>query len=431
MSTTMTTSSRVRRPLYVYLQRPDTAEWVVVGRYQRDSERRLGIYRYAPSYAELNLTWAIDPVNLPFLASIEHIAHRYDGLHDVLRDASPDSWGQLILRLKHDLPQDTLPIDYLRLAGNGDRWGALAVGSTPKPNVAHLTSPKLHKLDDLVQELLAISERRPAVNAQLRKHLFATPSLGGARPKATVQDDDTFWLVKPGLSTDTVDLALLENGTQQLGRAAGLRFADTRHHALVGGASVVRVLRFDRNGQKRIMAVSAASLLQIQYPFTTDEDSKGSSYPRLAEELRRIGAPKDDLVELFGRMIFNAVVGNDDDHPRNHAVIFDATENRWRLAPAFDVVPNAEETPKLLVMQVSTGRRDIDREAMLTDYARFGFKSKIDAEQYMDALLKKIQSSFNEIKDMFGPDLKVFMSDRINTTSQRLTASTAQSVHRL
>jgi serine/threonine-protein kinase HipA len=130
-------------------------------------------------------------------------------------------------------------------------------------------------------------------------------------------------------------------------------------------------------------------------------------------------------------MIFNAVVGNDDDHPRNHAVIFDATENRWRLAPAFDVVPNPEETPKLLVMQVSTGRRDIDREAMLTDYARFGFKSRIDAEQYMDALLKKIQSSFNEIKDMFGPDLEVFMSDRINTTSQRLAASTAQSAHHL
>jgi len=419
----MNTSNRLRPPLYVYLQRPDTAEWVVVGRYQRDSERRVGLYRYAPSYAELGLTWAIDPVNLPFLVATQHIAHRYEGLHDVLRDASPDSWGQLLLRLKHDLPRDTLPIEYLRLAGNGDRWGALAIGSTPKPNVAHLASPKLHKLEDLVQELLAISERRPAVNAQLRKQLFATPSLGGARPKATIQDGDTFWLVKPGLPTDTVDLALLEHGTQQWGGAAGLRFADTRHHSLAGGASVVRVLRFDRNGQKRIMAVSAASLLQIQYPFTTDEDSKGSSYPRLAEELRRIGAPKDDMVELFGRMIFNAVVGNDDDHPRNHAVIFDIADNRWRLAPAFDVVPNPDETPKLLVMQVCTGRRDIDREAMLTDCVRFGFTSRIDAEQYMDDLLKKILSSFDRIKHIFSPDLELLMSERIKATSDRLAGN--------
>lgn len=393
----MNTSSRTK-PLYVYMQRPDTSEWVVVGRYERDSERKVGLFRYAPSYADQGLAWSIDPVNLPFLMSTAHVAYRYGGLHDVLRDAAPDSWGQLLLRLKHNLPQNTSPIEYLKLAGNGDRWGALAIGATPKPSVAQLASPKLRSLEELAQELLAISERKPPVNAQLRKQIFATPSLGGARPKATIQDGDSFWLVKPGVPTDTVDLALLEHGTQQWGRAAGLRFADTRHHALIGGTSIVRVLRFDRAGPKRIMAVSAASLLQVEYPFVTDADSKGASYPRLAEELRRIGAPKEDMKELFGRMIFNAIVGNDDDHPRNHAVIFDVADNRWRLAPAFDVVPNPDETPNMLVMQVSAGRRDITREALLIDYVRFGFAAKSDAERYMESLLERIRISFAEIK---------------------------------
>jgi len=411
-------SRRDPSALYVYLQRPDTAEWIVVGRYRREGE--VGFFRYAPSYDEAGLSWAIDPANLPFLPGVEHIAHRYRGLHDILRDASPDAWGQLLLRRKHDLPESTSPVEYLRLAGNADRWGALAIGGSPKPDIARLATPKLHKLDDLVRELLAIAERKPAVNAQMRKQLFATPSMGGARPKATVQDGDTYWLVKPGLATDTVDLALLEHGTQQLGRAAGLRFADTRHHALEGGLSAVRVLRFDRDGQKRIMAVSAASLLQIQYPFTSDLDTKGASYPRLAEELKRIGAPQDDMVELFGRMIFNAVVGNDDDHPRNHAVIFDAHERRWRLAPAYDVVPDPEETPRFLVMQVSAARRDIDRQALLADHRRFGFASQEEAEHYMDELISKIREGFDRIKDIFSPDLRQLMHERIDVTSRHL-----------
>jgi serine/threonine-protein kinase HipA len=150
------------------------------------------------------------------------------------------------------------------------------------------------------------------------------------------------------------------------------------------------------------------------------DDSRGSSYPRLAEELRRIGAPKDDLIELFGRMIFNAVVGNDDDHPRNHAIIFNKSESRWRLAPAFDVVPNPDETPRLLVMQVSSGRREINREALLADYVRFGFASKDDAADYMDRLVKKIQETFDRTSDILSPALRELMSERIRLTSRRL-----------
>lgn len=412
----MTISSPVK-PLYVYLQRPDTAEWVVVGRYKRDAERGIGNYQYAPSYADAGLAWPIDPVNLPFIMGATHVAHRYGGLHDVLRDACPDSWGQLLLRIKHNLPQDTSPLDYLRLAGNGERWGALAIGPSAKASIAQLASPRLHQLEALTAELLAISERKPALNAQLRNQLFATPSLGGARPKATVQDGDTFWLVKPGLPTDTVDLALLEHATQQWGRAAGLHFAETRHHALGGGASVVCVLRFDRSGAQRIMAVSAASLLQIEYPFVSDSDSKGASYPRLAEELRRIGAPKDDLEELFGRMVFNAMVGNDDDHPRNHAVIFNPVENRWRLSPAFDVVPNPDEQPRMLVMQLSAGRRDIARDTLVADYPRFGFATRGDAEACLDALIARILDSYADIKGLLNDDLQARMVERIRSNS--------------
>ncbi|MDY7549183.1 HipA domain-containing protein [Glaciimonas sp. CA11.2] len=413
--------SSANKPLYVYLQRPDNGQWVVVGRYKTDPVTSAGLFRYAPSYVEAGLSWAIDPVNLPFIAGEIRQLQRYGGLHDVLRDACPDSWGQTLLRRAHGLPEGCTALRYLVLSGNGDRWGALAVGTSASPNVASLSSPRLPQLEALVQELLAIAENRPPLNAALRKRLFATPSLGGARPKATIQDGDTYWLVKPGLLTDTVDIALLEHATQQWGRHAGFNFADTRLHVFMGGRSIVRVLRFDRHGHHRVMAVSGASLLQVEYPPTSPADSSGASYPRLAEELRRIGAPREDWTELFGRMVFNAVVGNDDDHPRNHAVIYAADEKRWRLAPAFDVVPNPDETPKRLVMQVCSGRSDISRVALLKDFARFGFASHQAAATHLDELLVRIQANFDQVARLLGNDLRSVMETRLVTNCTLLS----------
>lgn len=411
------------RPLFVYLQRPDNGEWVVAGRYLPDAHAGSGSFRYAPSYVEAGLSWAIDPVNLPFVPGVDYPARRYDGLHDVLRDASPDSWGQMLIRREHQLGIHATAIDFLCLSGNSDRWGALAVGESRKPHVAKLASPRLHRLDALVQEVLAIAQAKPAIDGLLRKRLFATPSMGGARPKATVQDGDDYWLVKPGLMTDTVDLALLEHATMQWGRRAGLRFADTRHHPLGIGRSVLRILRFDRRGAQRIMTVSAASLLQVQYPPVEAADSSGASYPRLAEELKRIGALPEDGIELFGRMVFNGVVGNNDDHPRNHAVLFDLDQQRWRLSPAFDVVPDTQDDPGVLVMQVSAGRHDITREAMLQDYLRFGFATHADASDHFDALLKRIEDGYADIAPLLDAALRASMQQRLQTMLAKLSVA--------
>src|SRR3546814_10439284 len=124
-------------------------------------------------------------------------ATRYGVLHDVLRDACPDSWGRLLIQREHGLADSAHPSAYLLLASNADRWGALAIGKSPKPSITKLSTPKLAQLPALSEELLAMYERRPAVNPQLRQRLMATPSMGGARPKATVQEGDAYWLVKP------------------------------------------------------------------------------------------------------------------------------------------------------------------------------------------------------------------------------------------
>jgi serine/threonine-protein kinase HipA len=387
----------ISKPLYIYLQRPDNGEWVTVGRYQAGSVNGIGNFKYAPSYVDAGLAWSIDPVNLPFQLGVDWPAPRYGGLHDGLRDTCPDSWGQALLRREHNLPEGTPLSRYLLLASNADRWGALAVGAGRKPSVAELQRPRLPQLPLLIEELAAMSAQLPPVDVRLRRRLVQTASVGGARPKATLQDDEgRYWIVKPSIASDIVDIPCLEHVGQQWGAASGLDFASTVLHPASAGRSAVRVLRYDRNGERRSMCLSAASLLQAEYPGNLAQTDRWS-YPRLAEELRIIGAPVEDRRELFGRMVFNAVCGNDDDHVRNHAVVYRAEQGRWRLTPAFDVVPNPVETPRSLALQLSTGRFDISRQAVLADAHRFGFAGRDEAGRYLDLLLARLAEGFDQV----------------------------------
>lgn len=383
-----------------------------MGRYRTGATGQ-GFFRYAPSYIDAGLGWSIDPVNLPLVPGLEMAAPRYRGLHDVLRDACPDAWGQMLLRREHLLPQHAPPLQYLQKAGNADRWGALAVGSSVTIPKSKLNSPALPQLDHIVEELAALSERRPPVRARLLSRLVQTASVGGARPKATVRDEKgQFWLVKPAVATDAGNIPQLEHAGQQWGAASGLDFAATVLHPSAAGLGAVRVLRFDRSGDRRHMCVSAASLLQAGYPDDLSQAERWS-YPRLADELRLVGAPPQDRIELFGRMVFNAVCGNDDDHVRNHAIVYHASQRRWRLAPAFDVVPNPVETPGRLHMQLCLGRFDISRETALADSHRFGFSGRAEAADYLYALLARFAAGFDRIAHWLDPAPRQALHERL------------------
>jgi serine/threonine-protein kinase HipA len=268
-------------------------------------------------------------------------------------------------------------------------------------------------LEHLVEELAALSERRPAIRPALRRRLVQTASVGGARPKATVRDHDgAFWLVKPEITTDPADIPRLEHFAQQWGAASGLDFAATILHPVAAGRSVVRVRRFDREHMARRMCVSAASVLQTEYPGNLAQTASWS-YPRLADALRLVGAPPQDRVELFGRMVFNAVCGNDDDHVRNHAIVYRHEQRRWRLAPAFDVVPNPADTPHHLVLQLSQGRSDIARDAMLADAVHSGFSGRDEAAAWLDLLLARIEAAFADVAHWLDDEWRALLHERM------------------
>jgi serine/threonine-protein kinase HipA len=382
--------------VYVHLQRPDNGEWVTVGRYtlklvESVNESAQGFFQYAPSYIDSGLKWIIDPINMPRLDVEPYFASRYGGLSDVLRDISPDAWGKLLIQRAFNLPARAHEYEFLMKSSNADRWGALTVSKTRNPNPDTASSPRLSKLEDLLIELGLMAEQKPSKYPELRNRLTKTPSLGGARPKATVQDGDVYWLVKPTIQTDVSNTALLEYVAMRWAKASGLNVAECNLYQ-DDVRTAVLVKRFDRVGMQRHMVLSGATLLQTEYPANSasGQNQVRWSYPLLAQALRRIGVPELDLNELFGRMIFNAVCGNDDDHPRNHAAIWNQEESRWRLSPAFDIVPNIEFKPTNLAMQLSDGRWDISRQSLMADWKFFGFKSIDDVNQYKATLLDKI-----------------------------------------
>lgn len=181
-------------------------------------------------------------------------------------------------------------------------------------------------------------EKGVPLTADLDQALFHGSSLGGARPKAMIEDGDRKLIAKFSSSTDTHNVVKAEFIAMRLAEKAGLSVAPVRLEH-VAGKDVLLVARFDRikseTGWQRKAMVSALTI------FGLDEMmARYASYADLTEIIRhRFTAPKDTLRELFRRLVFNIVCGNTDDHARNHAAFWDG--KHLTLTPAYDICPQS------------------------------------------------------------------------------------------
>jgi serine/threonine-protein kinase HipA len=196
----------------------------------------------------------------------------------------------------------------------------------------------LREADRYIRDATPAGDADAAVAEQVEALVHPGTSLGGARPKNVVEDETGLWVAKFPHPDDRWKVTRVEAATLALARECGLRVAESRMHA-VGGRDVLLVRRFDRvntkGGYLRHRMVSALTLLGAE---DSHRDRGRWSYLLLADELKRWSRrPDDDLRELFRRMVFNALVSNTDDHPRNHALI--APGRDFELSPAYDLTP--------------------------------------------------------------------------------------------
>jgi serine/threonine-protein kinase HipA len=363
----------LRSYVFVYRQGgPVPAGLLVMADDQRNAS---ATFAYGRRYLARADRVPVDPVSLPLHdAGTDRTFRTEQGfaVFGGIRDAAPDGWGQYLM---YKAMGDRLPGEADLILASGDhRVGALAFGPTPQ-RPERITpwgegdAPGEHFT---LADLAAAAERAQHVDRlddNLRRLLTAGSSLGGARPKAATDIDGQPWIAKFQARNDSFPECRVELATMRLAHECGLAVPalDFRH---VLGRDIYLIARFDRThhdgGKQRRPFASGLTMLAAH-----ESEVSRYSYADLAGVLRQHGTSvRQDLHELFARMVFNILVTNDDDHLRNHGFLHDG--KGWRLSPLYDVVPKPQVgLERRLALGVGPHGRDATLENALAGAAVF------------------------------------------------------------
>ncbi len=314
---------------FVWIWLPDAMQPVVCGRLDEGTPVT---FTYARSY--LARTDAV-PVFEPELPLRSGIHEPVDGqrLPLSIDDAMPDAWGRRLVNDRLGAGYAELPeLTYL-LASGSDRFGALDFQASSTQYVPRIVEePTLEELTDAARHIEAGEQLSP----RLKLVLLRGTSIGGARPKALIQHDGTSMIAKFSSTTDTYPVMQGEYLAMALAGRCGLTIAPVEL-VQVAGRFVLLVERFDRPGKdRRRRVVSALTVLGL----SSFPSGRYATYTALTHKIRSSFAnPDATLRELFGRISFNILSGNTDDHGRNHAAFIE--DNNLVLTPAYDICPQA------------------------------------------------------------------------------------------
>ncbi|MBX9906100.1 MAG: HipA domain-containing protein [Burkholderiales bacterium] len=366
------------RQVYIYIQLPGALESVPAALLKVEKLANgiyVGRFRYGDRYLQRPDAVAFDPFQLPLGKNV-HEFTKLKGIPGVVRDAGPDAWGRRVIEHKLERgPADLEEIDYL-LNGPQDGAGNLGFGLKVEPPAPKRQYNRTHQLNVLIEAAEAIEEGK-RVPVHILEQLDPGTSMGGARPKATIEDENHLWLSKFPEKADRCNLQRVEYATLELARRCGLNVCQARLQ-IVAGRDVLMLERFDREhtekGYLRFGLASGLTVLDCEDGYV---DRERWSYPLLADNLRRWSVkPEHDCAELFRRMVFNAAVTNNDDHPRNHAML--CREGGWRLSPAYDLVPMPVVSLERrdLALTVGTFGRTASVYNLISQCTRFGLTAE-------------------------------------------------------
>lgn len=333
-------TSNSDKEAFVWIWLPEKTEPVVAGRLEADNGNIL--FNYGKSYLErINDKSPAIPIYEPELPLRAGVLPQPDGLSmpGCIRDAAPDAWGRRVIINKKlglrgtDTDTDDLgELAYLLESGS-DRIGAIDFQRSPTEYVPR--SANNVSLEELLESAERVEKGVP-LTPDLDQALFHGSSIGGARPKSLVEDQDVKYVAKFSSSSDLYSVVKAEYIAMRLAALAGLDVAPVKM-TRAANKDVLLIERFDRvfNGTSwsRKIMISALTMFGLN-----DMTARYASYEEFAEIIRhRFTKPKKTLEELFTRLVFNILSGNTDDHARNHAAFWDGKE--LTLTPAYDICP--------------------------------------------------------------------------------------------
>lgn len=313
---------------YVWIWLPNQTAPVVAGRLELRGSQYA--FTYGKSYRERENAIALSPVELP-LESGTVLSEGLQLLPNCIRDALPDAWGRRLMDYQY-APFQPNELDYGLLSGS-NRIGALDFQASATEYVARdYVKVNLEDIDQLANAL----EHDHAFSKTLAPILLHGTSVGGARPKCLLNVSDVEMIAKFSLSADYYPFLRAEYLAMRFAKIVGVSVADVKLTS-VHGRDVLLVSRFDRSVMHkkvtRKIMLSGLSLLGLD-----EMEARYASYIALADVIRKsFKEPKAELCELYSRLALNVLMGNTDDHARNHAAFWDG--ELLMLTPAYDICP--------------------------------------------------------------------------------------------
>jgi len=287
-------------------------------------------FRYGERYLDNPHAFPIDPRQLPLVdRQLE-----FPRMPLAIQDAGPDDFGRYLYAAVNGSPPES-ELDYH--LGNGNSIGAMTFSSSldvPKNNQLYTTFSSISEIVDAFQQL----ERKKTLTPQMKSLMTPSLKLGGARPKALLNDGSEEWILKFERKDDIFNIPMAEHATMLAAGNVGIRCAESQVID-VEGHKVFATRRFDRDINIKHHYLSAFTLLGGDNinPKTYYEDF---SYQKISNILKMSSPwPQQDRQELFTRMLFNVAVSNRDDHLKNHGFLLSQSPSQYRLSPCFDIVP--------------------------------------------------------------------------------------------
>ncbi len=395
--------SDTEKQAFVWIWLPGETEPVVAGRLEADNGKIH--FNYGKSYLDrIRNTPPAMPIYEPELPLRAGVLPLPEGLTmpGCIRDAAPDAWGRrVILNKKFGLKgggSDTAGIDELTylLESGSDRIGALDFQQSSGEYIPRAA------LNVSLEELIASAERVEKgvpLTPELDQALFHGTSIGGARPKALVQDHGKKYIAKFSSSTDLYNVVKAEYVAMRLADLAGLHVASVKL-AKAAGKDVLLIKRFDRVAKgadwERKGMVSALTLFGLD-----DMMARYASYETLSGIIRhRFTNPRPTLKEMFSRLVFNILCGNTDDHARNHAAFWDG--KALTLTPAYDICPQGRTGNEASQAMRIYGSNNLSRLKTCLKTAHNFLLSEEEARNIFDRLITAIEEHWGTVCEEAG-----------------------------
>jgi serine/threonine-protein kinase HipA len=334
--------------IYVFADWEEFAEPTLVGTLRSSVIKNKEHFSFSYDNAWLQSSYAqkIDP-DLNLYSGEQHSEDSNN--FRVFLDSCPDRWGRLLMKRREAIVarrEDRRPnvlneVDYLLGVHDLYRQGALrfkrAMNGAFLDDDEKLAAPPVSSLRDLEYAAQKVEDNGDVDDPDYLKWLtmLMAPgsSLGGARPKASVVDENNqLWIAKFPSRRDDYDMAAWEFVAYRLALDAGIQMAECRTDKFNSHHHTFLTKRFDRSPESRLHFTSAMTQLGCY------DGEYDASYLELAQFLTDHGTnAKEDLAQLWRRIVFNIAVSNTDDHLRNHGFIY--SNGGWLLSPAYDINP--------------------------------------------------------------------------------------------